>query len=56
MNIKHPIVLSFVILWVVLAIWPKLATSQAPKQDPATLRIAMIILAIAHFAFWYFLP
>jgi hypothetical protein len=58
MNIKHPIVLSCVLLWVILAIRPQLLFGQAGfgKQDPTKLRITFIFLGIAHFAFWYFMP
>ncbi|HUJ41615.1 MAG TPA: hypothetical protein VLW54_13830 [Candidatus Acidoferrales bacterium] len=57
MHLKHPIVLFCVLFWIVLAIWPSLLLGRGPrKQNPATLRIALLILALANFAFWYFTP
>jgi len=55
MYIKHPIHLGSVLLLTAVAIWPKIL-GQLPKQNPTTLRIALIVLAAADFALWYFVP
>ena len=54
---KHPWIIIGIVFWLAIAIRPQLLTGQMPtKQNPTTLRIACVFLALACVAFMWFVP